>query len=194
MMLSYMKIMNLKRYLAFSILLVSVVFLSGCSSSEDAEKLQKEAERKNAADAENAIKQDLLSKYTAIDFEESKYEYTADVQEAMKQGRPFLLEVVVDDIFYKENKEYLKASSTFFSGYALTLEADPEKLKPVTEANEKSEIFPDFFVVANIKNAKKASLKLDVRSPEDSDEIETNFDSPDAFLMEGELLEIKKKP
>lgn len=141
------------------------------------------------------IAKELADKYQATTGWEENLSYTLQAQEKLITGRPTLFRGYVDDVFRRDDKNFLRFSSYFLSSvdYVLELECDQQVVDKIFAQKPDSENFLKFFneyvVVANIQKITKPVFALE-GSALSEDEVEINIESSNLFTAKGTCIDI----
>lgn len=166
----------------YSLAIISVIFLTGCSSQSSNELDSKTTE----AEKVETVKNDLLRQYNAIDFNSREFRFSKDIQD--KSSENFLLtNVTIEDIFSKDEKAYIRLRS-LYDGMGI-FEITDSQLTQIKEANiDPLELFADIYAVVKIDSVSKPRY---VYGDIDGEDVDIDIDSSDNFFMKGKLVDIK---
>ena len=109
----------------------------------------------------------LVDKYKAITDWEDNLTYTLEVQERLIINKPILFKVRVDDIFNRDEKVFVRFSSSFLSkfNYVLELECDQSIIDTILTQRLSDEIYlrflDEYAVIASIHEVIKPIFTLE---------------------------------
>ncbi len=183
----------MNKYIKLTVFFIIISFLSGCSF-HDKEKVIEKTDSEKKAEINDLSKKALSSRYNSIIFDDENFLYSINIQDKIKEQRPFLLEGSVNDIFYKDEKKYIKISPSFFSTYVAILDVGSVDISELLGKSSANNLYTDdYFFIVSIDDVKKAALQVDGYSPTDSEDVELELNAETGFLIYGKLLEIKKQ-
>jgi hypothetical protein len=137
---------------------------------------------------------ELADKYQATTGWEENLDYTLQAQERLITGKPILFRCIVDDVFKRDGKTFIRFASSYLSevDYVLELECSQQvidKFFSQESDNRPYDWFGEYAVVANIQEVSRpvSVLKGHVYSGE---EVEIDIGTSSLFTAKGTCLDI----
>jgi hypothetical protein len=178
----------MKRFLlVFCVLSLSLSILSCAQPNPEREQVSKA----------DSVTKELADKYQATTGWEENLNYTLQAQERLMTGKPILFRCVVDDVFKRDGKTFIRFVSPLFSkvDYVLELECSQQIIDKFfsqeQEPDSKTYLkgVDEYAVVATIQEVSRpvSVLKGHVYSEE---EVEIDIGTSSLFTAKGTCLDI----
>jgi len=166
-------------------ILIVVIFLGNLFVSNSQKDDSEEKARQEEKEAIQSIKDGLLRQYNAVDFDESSFSFSEDIQKEL--GKSFFFDGSVHDIFQRDGKRFIVLTGYDYTG---TFEASEEQIKYIRDQLKKDNLFsPDIFSVVRLDDVSK--LSFETEHDKDGEDVWVYTQPSDDFLLQGELLEVK---
>jgi hypothetical protein len=169
-------------------LAVAVLGITGC---------QDDASSRPVPDPSDVIVRDLAAKHGAITGWEENLTYTLQAQERLVTGQPALFRGLVDDVFHRDGKTYVRFLSHVASPAYFVFELECSRSIVDTVLTQTSDAFLDeWAVVAKIKEVSKAVVALEpsaysVGSGEGKEQVvEITIEPSRLFVARGTCIEL----
>lgn len=169
--------------LVFCMLFLSLSLVSCAQPNPEQEQVSKA----------DTVSKELADKYQATTGWEENLNYTLQAQERLITGKPILFRGLVDDIFKRDEKTFIRFSSRYYGApaYSLELECSQQVIDKFfsQESNTRTHWFNEYAVVANIHEVSRpvSVLKGHVYSEE---EAEIYIGTSGLFTAKGICLDI----
>ena len=173
-------------------LLPVLVLLWGCGQ----ELSDREAAARQALD-DQAIVAGLAAEYQATTGWEDDLVYTFQVQERLITGRPTLFKALVDDVFHRSGKTFVRFYDNSYSALGSYFVFELECSRPLVDmiltrhSDEAgyTRFFEEYAVVADIQEVSKPVLGL-YASPFSEYDAEVVVGTSDMFIVKGTCIDI----
>lgn len=179
-------------------IIVAIVLAGGWSyryfKDKQSEKISEDKTQAIVSQREQTLN-GLVARYGAVDDWDKDLTYTIQAQERLIIDRPILFRAYVDDIFRRNEKTYIRASSSYFddANYILELDCDDSIVNKIL-SNRKDDstlnYFADYAIVANIQEVIKPILSLN-GSVASEDEAEIDIESSSSFIAKGLCVDLE---
>lgn len=179
-----MKNIGIKLLKVIGVLIV-VIFLGNSFVSNSQKDDSEEKARQEEKEMIQSIKDGLLQRYNATDFDKADFSFSEDIQKEL--GKAFFFDGNIHDIFQKDGKRFIVLTGYDYTG---TFEASEEQIKYIRNKLQKDDLFPpDIFFVVRLDEVSRLSFKTE--HDKDGEDVWVYTQPSDDFLLQGELLGVK---
>lgn len=161
-------------------------------------KQEEKTRQKEKAVLEQKIS-DFAGKYGALVDWEKDMDYdsfTSEFQDKLISTRPFLFKGKIDDIYYKNEKTFIRVISlhiTDFQGYVLELECNKDIVEKILSqiSGEHFRSWKDFAIVATINKVSKPVFEFNYLS-EAEEKVLVDRNTLGMFVAEGVCIDAER--
>lgn len=155
---------------------------------------QPKQEEPKELNARDKIILGFIEKYPDVNKEVSgDIDYTFQFEDQIiKPGKPIIFTGILEDIFRKESRLYIRFSPSYWD-YSFdrpeeyyTVSGCDEKIDEII--NKKGDSYSEYVVVATIDSIRKPELKID--GSVDGEDVEFEYSTSDIFLITGQCIDL----